>query len=496
MAEGRKLKKLRLNHSMDNREDFRSILPFLPVTVQASAVFWAPAVVEALKSLSGGPSQSNVKSGQLFALAIADLRNSLGLDPVHPSVSRGFSLFFDDLMNKDEAEKWFGEVVPRLADLLLRVPRLLKTHYQNADIFNGMETGLRLLEAQQPGIVFLSQELIAALLACALFCLFPTTMRRTKNLQHINFDILFVCLYESKEPSHENKIKCIVHYFEKVCKIMPMGNVSFERKVLSLRNSSPSNVLCPEADFWSKSTISLCRFEVHTSGKIEDQSNELLEVDFADEYIGGLVLELGCLQEEIRFVINPELIASMLFLPMMEDNEAIEMVGAERFSNYIGYDSSFRFSGDHEDVKCLDTMGRRRTRVIAIDALNSPGDAQYTSECLLRETNKAFCGFLDRHNEGGAIGVATGNWGCGVFGGDPEVKFLIQWLAASQATRPFLAYYTFRLERLQKLDQVVEWIVSQKWSVGDAWSRLVAYSTRRVRGETKVGFFEWLIPSI
>lgn len=30
------------------------------------------------------------------------------------------------------------------------------------------------------------------------------------------------------------------------------------------------------------------------------------------------------------------------------------------------------------------------------------------------------------------IGIATGNWGCGAFGGDPEIKSMIQWLAASQ----------------------------------------------------------------
>jgi len=30
------------------------------------------------------------------------------------------------------------------------------------------------------------------------------------------------------------------------------------------------------------------------------------------------------------------------------------------------------------------------------------------------------------------IGVATGNWGCGAFGGNPEIKSMIQWLAASQ----------------------------------------------------------------
>lgn len=35
-------------------------------------------------------------------------------------------------------------------------------------------------------------------------------------------------------------------------------------------------------------------------------------------------------------MINPELIAGMLFLPRMDDNDAIEIVGAERFSCYTG----------------------------------------------------------------------------------------------------------------------------------------------------------------
>lgn len=60
-------------------------------------------------------------------------------------------------MSKDEAGKWFREVVPRLADLLLRLPELLETHYQNAGAFCGMQTGLRLLESQQSGIVVLNQ---------------------------------------------------------------------------------------------------------------------------------------------------------------------------------------------------------------------------------------------------------------------------------------------------------------------------------------------------
>lgn len=42
------------------------------------------------------------------------------------------------------------------------------------------------------------------------------------------------------------------------------------------------------------------------------------------------------MQEEILFMIIPELIAGMLFLPAMSDNEAIEIVGTERFSSYSG----------------------------------------------------------------------------------------------------------------------------------------------------------------
>jgi len=36
------------------------------------------------------------------------------------------------------------------------------------------------------------------------------------------------------------------------------------------------------------------------------------------------------------------------------------------------------------------------------------------------------------------IGIVTGNWGCGAFGGDPELKSMIQWIAASQVMLSFL----------------------------------------------------------
>jgi len=59
----------------------------------------------------------------------------------------------------------------------------------------------------------------------------------------------------------ENKIRCIIHYFRRVCSNVPMGFVSFERKVLPLNNCA-EYFCCPKANFWINSTIPLCPFKV------------------------------------------------------------------------------------------------------------------------------------------------------------------------------------------------------------------------------------------
>ena len=63
-------------------------------------------------------------------------------------------------------------------------------------------------------------------------------------------------------------------------------------------------------------------------------STTTVQVDFANKYIGGGVLGEGCVQEEIRFLICPELIISRLFTEELDDNECLVMSGAEQFSKY------------------------------------------------------------------------------------------------------------------------------------------------------------------
>ena len=50
-------------------------------------------------------------------------------------------------------------------------------------------------------------------------------------------------------------------------------------------------------------------------------------MDFANKFIGGGVLGRGCVQEEIRFLICPELILSRLFTEVLDDNECLIVKG-------------------------------------------------------------------------------------------------------------------------------------------------------------------------
>ena len=82
----------------------------------------------------------------------------------------------------------------------------------------------------------------------------------------------------------------------------------------------------------------------------------MIEVHFANKFLGGGVLNEGCVQEEIRFLICPELILMRLFTKVLDNSECVIITGAERYSNYTGYADSFAWSGDYIATIC-DNMG-------------------------------------------------------------------------------------------------------------------------------------------
>ncbi|KAJ9579494.1 hypothetical protein L9F63_004842 [Diploptera punctata] len=77
----------------------------------------------------------------------------------------------------------------------------------------------------------------------------------------------------------------------------------------------------------------------------------------------------------------------------------------------------------------------------------------------------------------GIKSIATGNWGSGSSQvGDPQLKLVIQWLAASVAGVPCLYYYTCGHHRLLKLDTVCRVLLDRQWTVGELVSAMLRFS--------------------
>ena len=67
--------------------------------------------------------------------------------------------------------------------------------------------------------------------------------------------------------------------------------------------------------------------------------------------------------------------------------------------------------------------------------------------------------------------IATGNWGCGAFGGDYELKFIQQLLAATYAGVDKLYYYTFGRKEMDNVVANLEKIKSL--NARDLYERMI-----------------------
>uniref|UniRef100_A0AAY3ZT41 poly(ADP-ribose) glycohydrolase n=1 Tax=Denticeps clupeoides TaxID=299321 RepID=A0AAY3ZT41_9TELE len=321
-----------------------------------------------------------------------------------------------------------------------------------------------LLKADRNHSVTFSQEQIACLLANAFFCTFPR--RNSRKSEYSNYpDINFCRLFEGSSPRKVEKLKTLLWYFRKVTEKRPTGLVTFTRQSLS---TVPS---------WSRSTAKLTNLHITCEGTIEDQGYGMLQVDFANRFVGGGVTDCGLVQEEIRFLINPELIVSRLFTEALEPDECLIITGTEQYSKYTGYAETYKWGGDHDDKTPSDQWQRRCTEIVAIDALRFRSFLeQFRPERMTRELNKAFCGFVRPGVPRDQLtAVATGNWGCGVFGGDARLKAVLQMLAAAEAGRD-IAYFTFGDGSLMRdVHNIHTLLTNSDMTVGAVYSLLEEY---------------------
>ena len=155
----------------------------------------------------------------------------------------------------------------------------------------------------------------------------------------------------------------------------------------------------------------------------------------ANRYIG---FGQSATQEEIHVGISPEACPAVLVTPPLEDTQVLVVKGAQAMVNVVGQRREIKV----EEI-CVPLGGmeswKGRTMLfmdaLELDLVDESGDKgertlpDLRPENIRREFVKAYTAF----SCGGFNVVQASLWGCGAFNGDPVVKFLILWLAASMA---------------------------------------------------------------
>ena len=264
--------------------------------------------------------------------------------------------------------------------------------------------------------------------------------------------------------------RCFLNYLTTIGRWISENNPILDEKIIYIRENINRNN-------WNFTmlNLNLCPVNFIKQGSLFD-SNASYCVDFGNKFIGGSILLGGCVQEEILFAINPEAVVAMLFMEEMDENDGIGIFNTIQYSQYKGYGKTFEFNGTNIGFGNNYII---RNKIIAIDAdrndsqLNNVDINNY-QRIINRDIYKAFAGFyLTNFDLPFEKSIATGNWGCGIYGGNFELKFLEQWLAASFSSVQRLDYYTFDKAEMQNVINCYEFIRNKFVTASNLYRALI-----------------------
>ena len=347
---------------------------------------------------------------------------------------KGNSNFFGELEESfpEDGEK-FIKVYHNIAKLVLDMNNI----FPNGEI--------EILKSNSTDKIILTRKEVALIFILGFFDIFGLDIEKT-NVQS-NFD--FFAIRNSKDGPSFAKGRSFINYMTIIGKWIEEKNPILEEKITYLRENK-------QVDIKNFENIKkLCDIEIIEQGSMFNTEAKFC-VDFANKYIGGGALSGGCVQEEILFAVEPEAIVSMFLMEVMDDNDAIRIDNLIQYSNYSGYAFSFKY----EESAIKDEQNLIRHNIIAIDAVCSYSGG-VDRESIKRDLIKAYIGFNlinfdDKDVEKLPKTISSGNWGCGAFGGDYELKFIQQWLAATYVGVDKLYYYTFGRKEMNNVVKNLE----------------------------------------
>jgi len=364
----------------------------------------------------------------------------------------GIKVLFGRL-NESETRNFFEKTLPGIMKLASKLHRICVDEQKT--LASVKEEAIDLTDSQkekefsEPGpipllienldrTVSLTQDKIASLLACGFLCLLPRQKFHNQHFGDMNFYPLWRGFHledkivydkESILSVQTTKLKCIIHYFNRIIDKERDDVVQFRRKVFTVVANPPWQKLdFPLDDFTLSTTSDMPIYNaVHLSAK---QTNEevviLLETpsSFGSEWFTPRDFVTP---HEVVVFTHPEVMVAALITSKLLKNEALEVRGAENFCE-CSVDKNgrhFKFVKNVTDTTKIELRQRKRCFLFA-DPLREPDfSLQLKRYNIAREFNRLYAA-LQFDARGKHYTIVSGDWGCDLLnGGDPNLKTLL-----------------------------------------------------------------------
>lgn len=327
---------------------------------------WWPTLVRHLQQIGEARTPAEFTEGMLKIHSMCNV----GLDPDEPerpdqTVFEALKLLLEE-MDTAEREHFLQHTGPAMVRRALDLKNLKPPG------------GLHFSLQQQGDRVEYDRPFIASLLAHAFFSSYPKRTPKTHpTLQDCNFSMFFKTLDQKCQRA---KLRSIWRYFDE----MELETAPTEKVVISREVMTGREWLTIED--WLECGLPLCPLAVRHEGRLERAEPAALRVCFSNSRLGGAALEDGSSQEAVQFTTCPELVAVLLRVEALEDNEALIVENLLQVSRIVDPRHRATFEpvsgGVLLAVCCLDPENYRRLPL-----------SQFEEDNVLRELNKALLGF-------------------------------------------------------------------------------------------------------